>query len=204
VRAAARDLLARLRHPPLSSGVRAARIDPENPDEPGFTLVAVEAIPILLEEVAITPLMMEWLQPLMLQAERQGVTLALHCAPKLPRRIVLDPNKTAWVITTLIGGALRYMVLPGRIDVDVSHSASDQRLRIAVRDDGPGMPPRLQRWLFAPNPETGRPKAVALRLVQEVVTAHGGGMLIKSPAEPGGKGTEITVYLPTGRGEQAQ
>jgi hypothetical protein len=196
VREAARSLLADHSQPLRRTCTRAVRMAPAVAGEPAFTVVAIEAIPLRPEEVALGPLLLATLQPLLPQAERSGASLSLECAPDLPRWVALDPEKIGWTIATLVGSALRY-VPGGTVVVRATHSARERVLRISVRDDGPGIPRSAQRWLVSPNPETGRPTGVALRMVHEVARAHGGGMVLKSSTEPGQQGTEITLCLPT-------
>lgn len=196
VREAARSLLANHAQRRRQTCTRAARVAPVAADEPAFMLVAIEAIPLRPEEVAIGPLLLDTIQPLLAQAERAGASVSLQCAPDLPSWVALDPEKIAWAITTLVGSALRYAP-GGTVAVHVTHSARERVLRISVRDDGPGIPGSIQQWLVAPNPETGRPTGVALRMIHEVATAHGGGMVLKSSTGLGQRGTEITLCLPT-------
>jgi hypothetical protein len=45
-------------------------------------------------------------------------------------------------------------------------------------------------------PDAGEAAGVSLRLVHEVVGAHGGGMVIKSSTAPEDRGTAVTLWLP--------
>ena len=54
----------------------------------------------------------------------------------------------------------------------------------------------MRRWLLEEDPETGQAAGIALRLVHDVVAAHGGGMVIKSSTDLGDRGTSVTLWLP--------
>ena len=69
-------------------------------------------------------------------------------------------------------------------------------INVTVEDDGLGIPHSVRPWLFEPDPETGRAAGVGLRLVHDIVAAHGGGMVIKSSSEPRERGTAVTLWLP--------
>lgn len=114
----------------------------------------------------------------------------------------IDADKIAWAVTTLVGNALRYVrrgddAMPGgNVLLRVAHNGPQQMVSITVHDDGPGIPASVRPWLLAPNPDTGRVAGVALRLVHDIVAAHGGGMVIKSSTEPSERGTTVALWLP--------
>ncbi len=119
VRAAARAFVRGLSRPLSSSGVRRARIAPEAPGSPSFTLLAVEAIPLRPVEVSLDALIRRALQPLTVQADSAHVTLRIETAADLPRRIAIDGEKIAWAATVLVGNALRHVrrgtaAMPGK------------------------------------------------------------------------------------------
>jgi signal transduction histidine kinase len=208
VRNAAKELLAKQARSIRGTRARSARVEPAAAGEPSFTVVAIDAIPLRSEEVALEPLLLGALEPLLGQARRLGASLSLECAQDLPPRVALDPAKIAWAVTTLVGNALRYVRRGdgdwpfGRVVVCASHSDRRRLLRISVHDDGPGIPELVRRWLVAPDPETGRLTGISLRMVHDVVVAHGGRMVVKSPTGPAHRGTEVTLWLPT-RGDLA-
>ncbi len=84
----------------------------------------------------------------------------------------------------------------GQIIVQLAHKAAQRMISIHVEDDGDGMPPGVRRWLLEQDPETGHAAGVALRLVHDVVAAHGGGMVIKTSTDLGDRGTSVTLWLP--------
>lgn len=73
---------------------------------------------------------------------------------------------------------------------------SGQVVRIAIEDDGPGIPPEVMTHIFEPFYTTraaGEGTGLGLYLVEEIVSEHRGCILVDCP--PSG-GTRFTVWLP--------
>ncbi len=71
-------------------------------------------------------------------------------------------------------------------------------LRIAVEDDGPGIPPEVMAHIFEPFYTTraaGEGTGLGLYLVEEIVAEHAGCILVDCP--PSG-GTRFSIWLPLG------
>lgn len=171
---------------------------PRDAGGPAFTVMAIEAIPLSYTEVPLEPLVRQVLEPIRKQAERARVELSLEF-DNVPSSMWLDESKIGWALATLAGSALRHVrdgfpddVHGGRITVRIGYSASQRRVIVDVTDDGPGMPEHVRAWLIEPNPATGRATGLALRLVYDVVRAHGGHMLVKTS-----QGTQVSLWLPT-------
>jgi two-component system sensor histidine kinase QseC len=202
VKSAARRLVRDVAQPLAGTLVRRERVDPEAPGAPSFTLIAVEAIPIRPAEVSLAPLIRRALEPLSQQAAAENVSLELELADEAKLAASIDADKIAWALSALVGNALRYVrrgdgALPGgNIRVRAGHNAPQRMMNVTVQDDGPGIPASVRPWLLTPHPETGRTAGVGLRLVHDIVAAHGGGMVIKSSAEPRERGTTVTLWLP--------
>lgn len=197
VRDAARAMMRRRDERIGTSPIHRKRLPPSG-DEPAFTLLAVEAIPLSYTEVAVEPLVRHVLEPLERQADRVRVELAIE-TEGLPDRMWLDEGKFGWALATLAGNALRHVTgcfseegPPGRVIVRVDFVESQRRVRVDVSDNGPGMPEHVRAWLIEPDPSTGRATGLALRLVYDVVRAHGGHMLVTTAT-----GTRVTLWLPT-------
>jgi signal transduction histidine kinase len=197
---AAWRLVRDLAEPQASRRVRRVRVEPQAPGGPSFTLLVVEAILLRPDEVEIEPLLRKALEPLARQAEALGVSLSVETEPGLPARASIDPSKIVWAVTTLVGSALRYLrrgsaKLPGgHVGVALGHNAAQRMLSITVEDDGPGISAEVSARLL--HHDSGEATGVSLRLVHEVVVAHGGGMVIKSSTAPEDRGTTVTLWLP--------
>jgi two-component system, NtrC family, sensor histidine kinase KinB len=108
-----------------------------------------------------------------------------------------DAVKLSWVISNLIGNALRYTPAEGKIVVRAQRD--DGHLRLNVSDSGPGIPPEVRQHIFERFAQYGikdRQRGAAglgLAIVKEIVEAHGGRIFVDS-AE--GYGTTFSVELP--------
>lgn len=185
--------------------LRAARLSSKTMPDVAFTLVTARAIFIAPAHVEIERLIRDVLEPLTKQARSSFVSLAFEADPAGPRKVVIDANKIAWALATLIGSALRHVERGtpekpgGHVHVRLRYNPLDSRIVITVEDDGHGIQAGVRAWLFEPKPDTGVSAGVALRLVDQVVTAHGGRMVIHTPLDPrAGRGTDVTIWLPAG------
>lgn len=108
-----------------------------------------------------------------------------------------DRVKLAWVISNLIGNALRYTPEGGKI---VVACAGEYKLvRLEVADTGPGIPPEIRDHVFEPlaqysvsgyDPDS---TGIGLAIVRDIVEAHGGRISIESNH---GSGSRFIVLLP--------
>jgi two-component system sensor histidine kinase BaeS len=104
-----------------------------------------------------------------------------------------DSVRLRSALANLLGNALRHEHRGGRVSVEAS--ASGGLVRIAVRDDGDGIPaallPRvLDRFVKGPNsPGSG----LGLAIVRDIVEAHGGSVHVDSVL---GAGTSVQLSLP--------
>ena len=67
-----------------------------------------------------------------------------------------------------------------------------------VEDDGPGIPAEVAPRLFKRAPGAPHAVGLALTVVRDIVTAHGGSMAIASSTDELDHGTTVTVRLPLG------
>jgi NtrC-family two-component system sensor histidine kinase KinB len=142
------------------------------------------SIPMVLEAAVV---------PFRVQAQELGIDLTLKVPRELPT-MRADPNKLAWVVTNLVGNALRY----AKTRVEVSAEKAGPWMLIYVRDDGVGIPYDQQARIFEKFvciPSDKRPGGAGLGLAisKEVVKAHHGNITVES--EPG-KGSLFIVSLP--------
>src|SRR5262249_40298559 len=121
--------------------------------------------------------------PLVAQAEARSVLVEMRVVDGLI--VAIDPTKLGWALATLLGNAIRYSPVGGRVTVSVKGAAEQVRVRVA--DEGPGLPPPLRMRPF------DRGGGLALPLVREIVEAHGGSIRARSAD---GRGTAFTISLP--------
>jgi len=105
------------------------------------------------------------------------------------------PARLNQLFLNLIMNAFEAMGAEGTLELEVSES-TDRRIRIAVRDNGPGIEPEALSRLFEPGFSTkgGRIGAgLGLTTCQHIVEDHGGELRVDSAL---GHGTTFTVFLP--------
>jgi len=132
-----------------------------------------------------------------LQAEEKHVRLTEHLEP-VPE-ISGDAVKLSWVVSNLIGNALRYTPEGGQINV--AARPIDSKVRLEVLDSGPGIPPEIREHIFERFAQYGRggvekgSAGLGLAIAKDIVAAHGGRIFVDSNP---GAGSRFVVELPAG------
>jgi signal transduction histidine kinase len=163
-------------------------------------LTVVEALPVRRIPTDLRRLLSSTLEVLGRQAKSLDVALTIEIQKGLDP-LPLDAEKIGWVVTALVGNALRYVrhgsyTRPGgTITVRATCSAHAREVTIEIQDDGPGIPPDTLRTLSA-DQGTGTRIGLGLSMVREVVMAHGGTMAIVSDTDALHPGTTIRLRLP--------
>ncbi len=153
--------------------------------------IGVDRRPILLDEVVS-----EIARPLAMQAREKRIMLELR-GVEHPLPIWGDPIKLPWVITNLVGNALRYTPAGGRITIELAQH--DGAVRVVVSDTGCGIDSRALETIFEPYAQgaamPGQTGAAGLGLyiTKEIVQAHNGRIFVSSGV---GIGTTFTVEIP--------
>jgi signal transduction histidine kinase len=155
-----------------------------------------ESIPLRREFVNVAVLFALTTEVMERQAAALGISVSVRIDDDVPDAVRVDRDKVAWVITSLVGGALRHVRAPGgHIDVHASYELERQMLSIEVRDDGPGIAAEQLKKLL--NRQGWRPgAALALLLVEDIAVAHGGRLDIDSVANPRDHFTAIRFTVP--------
>jgi len=159
-----------------------------------------DAIPLRRAPTDVALLLTGTIETLARQAQALDVSLVIDAEPGMPR-VLVDPEKVAWAVATLVGNAFRYVrrgsrLLPGG-SIRVLLRAEPGWLTIAVEDDGPGIPPDKVARLFRRGEGVTHGTGLALMLIEDVVTAHGGSISVTSRCEGFESGTVVTLRLPT-------
>lgn len=118
----------------------------------------------------------------------------------LPEAVIVraDAVRVSQALTHLIDNAMKYSP-PGAV-IRVGLNADPREVRIAVADDGPGIPSEQQAWIFErftrmENAETLAVPGMGLGLwrVRAIVRAHGGAVSVDSTP---GEGSTFVIALP--------
>ncbi len=158
-------------------------------------------ISLKLERTDVAALLRSSLAPLIAQAKEQRIDLRIDVMADVPRFLV-DREKIAWAIVTLVGNALRYVrrgtsdESGGSIIVHLVHDETRREIDITVHDDGAGVPPEKLPLLFVRRPGALHADGLALLLIRDVVGAHDGQIRVESSAGSDVHGTSITIHLP--------
>lgn len=144
-------------------------------------------------DVSVSTVLETAVAPFQAQAEERGIDLTVDVKQGTPP-LRADPNKLTWVVTNLVGNALRY----ARSKVAVSAERAGRWVNIYVRDDGEGIPYEQQARIFdkfvqVPGDKQPGGAGLGLAISKEIVKAHHGNIWVES--EPG-KGSLFIVALP--------
>jgi signal transduction histidine kinase len=169
--------------------------------------MVADAIPLQRVPTDIRDLLRSCLGALRSQAETFDIALRVDVEANVSGLVCLDRAKIAWVITALVGNALRYVrhgsqTMPG--GTIIVHAACDQtpgRIVLEVQDDGPGIrADRLQSLLGESSDSPGL--ALGLAMARDVVVAHGGTFAIDSDTDARSRGTRVRFTLPAAAAQE--
>jgi signal transduction histidine kinase len=97
----------------------------------------------------------------------------------------------------LLENAIRHT--PHGTHVRAATTTTDGEVVLTVEDDGPGIPPELERRVFERfvrgARDGGRGSGLGLAIVRAVVESHGGTLTLGQPADSGG--TRFVIRLPS-------
>ncbi len=135
-------------------------------------------------------------RPLAIQAREKNITFEI-IADERPIPIWGDPIKLPWVVTNLVGNALRYTPEGGTIRLEIRREGNVART--IVTDSGPGIGPDILPRIFEPFAQFPDDAAhvgsagLGLYIAKEIVEAHNGRIFARSEL---GHGTTFTVDIP--------
>lgn len=147
------------------------------------------------ETLRIATVIQECLAPLTKQAERRGVVIDIDIPPDLPE-VTIDSFRFPWVITNLVGNALRYTDPGGHIGLKVYKQGA--RFYFQCLDTGSGINPQFLPHIFdrfTQFSERGKGGTIGLGLaiVKDIIEQHGGDIGVESTV---GEGTCFTFWIP--------
>src|SRR6266481_4987702 len=149
----------------------------------------IPAITLQQKRLDLARLAAEVTRRFAIQAREKHVALEEHIGP-VPE-IIGDAVKLSWVISNLLGNALRYTPAGGTIKV--SALGTGQATRLEVTDSGPGIPADMKGYIFERFVQYGSDgfekgsAGLGLSIVKEIVEAHGGRIFVESANSHGAR-----------------
>jgi signal transduction histidine kinase len=167
----------------------AARLDQMVDDILTVSKLEAGELEIKLQPVAVQAFLAERLEGFSTQAAREAKALQLACEPDLIAR--LDPSLLGRVIENLIANGLKYTRANGF--VHVSAWCNDQKIWMAVQDNGVGIPEAYRERIFGKfvqvpsddNQTVRRGTGLGLAFCRLVVEAHNGRIWVENNEEGG-------------------
>jgi PAS domain S-box-containing protein len=112
-----------------------------------FSKLEAGQLELKLEPVAPAPLIEEALDLFSLETEARGVALRADGLDGLPANLLIDGGRLRQVLLNLIGNAVKFTEA-GSVTVTAAYDDAAGRLRVSVRDTGPGIAPEAVDLLF--------------------------------------------------------
>jgi signal transduction histidine kinase len=113
--------------------------------------------------------------------------------------VAIDERVLSRAVINLIENALQSMPEGGGLTLEASAEETGKKVRLTVRDTGPGLSPEVRSRLFEPYFSTrSSGTGLGLAIVRRSVEAHGGAMDVESRE---GEGTAFHILLPVDGGE---
>ncbi len=136
-------------------------------------------------------------------ADERGQVISATLSPE-PCLVEGDRRRVEQIVLNLLTNAVKYGGSGGGIWIEVSH-ACDDRVRLSVRDEGPGIAPDEQRMIFErfyrlDTEQTHRTSGTGLGLPIAAALAELHGGTIGLDSEPG-RGSTFYLVLPKGDDE---
>jgi C4-dicarboxylate-specific signal transduction histidine kinase len=155
--------------------------------------------PSLREPVAINDVIHRACSLLQEQFRLRGIDLTLDLDGSEPVALG-NPIQLEQVVMNLLTNARDAVSMSPERRVVVRTMLDEVRLRVAVFDTGPGVPPELEQKVFDPfftTKEVGEGTGLGLSIVYGIIKEHGGNIFI----EPGDSGGKFIIELPAMRVE---
>ena len=131
------------------------------------------------------------------QAEKFGIQIEVNYPEQKIKKLFVDSEKIAWVLTNLLNNAIHYSPEMGRVIITVEQKDEKHTL-ISVKDFGRGIDQRYQDSIFEPYFRVPGTKVqgsgLGLSISRDFVEAHGGTLTVESEL---GKGCTFNIMLPS-------
>lgn len=125
------------------------------------------------------------------KAAERSVEVDVQIADQIPNEIRADGVRLEQVLLNLLINAIEAMPDGGRLQVSADVDSS--KLRVDVRDEGPGVPDDLRNKIFDPYFTTkGKGTGLGLALCDKIIRQHGGTLELQTSPD----GTTFRITLP--------
>jgi signal transduction histidine kinase len=140
------------------------------------------------EDTSVAGILQHTASSLRGRADAAGIDVSVDCPDDVFARI--DRERIRQAVDDLVDNSLRHGATGAA--VALSAERSDGRLRITVRDGGPGFPPDvLARWRDGGG--WGTDSGLGLAIVKAIAEAHGGGLRLENTS---GGGASASLDIP--------
>jgi two-component system NtrC family sensor kinase len=129
------------------------------------------------------------------QMDLQSLDLEKSLDPALPP-IYCDASQVQQALLALLMNAIEAMPQGGRLSVSTAYDPTQRVCRLAVSDEGPGIPDEILPHIFEPfftTKEESKGVGLGLAIALGIIQQHGGNIEVVSTPQ---KGTTFTVLLP--------
>jgi two-component system sensor histidine kinase HydH len=112
-------------------------------------------------------------------------------------RLPLDANQITQALLNLLLNALQALPPKGNIEIGAELDASDSRLHLWVKDDGPGIPNNQLEKIFEPFYTTHQKgTGLGLAIVHKIAENHNGEIRVNSPPKGMTRGCCFSIIIP--------
>jgi signal transduction histidine kinase len=143
---------------------------------------------------AVAELVQAATRPAQQVAREAGIDFQVDLPEPLPD-VEADPGRLARAVACIVDNAVAFTSAGGT--VHVTAVIGEERIRIAVKDSGPGIDPADHERIFAAFEHGGDPgrsgSGIGLALSRRLVELHGGTVTVESRR---GSGSEFFIDLP--------
>ncbi len=144
-----------------------------------------------IEEHDIKEIVMHAVSPFKSQVEKINGELIVDIPDDL-LKVKADFNKISWVLSNIVGNAVRYIPEDGSGKIEVAVKQSANQFLFSIRDNGKGIPEEFQDRIFEKFVQlksdgvakTGS-SGLGLSISKEIVHAHNGRIWVKSKVGEG-------------------
>jgi PAS domain S-box-containing protein len=144
-----------------------------------------------IDDYDIKEIIKHGVDPFRSQAEKIGAKLEVNFEDHLPK-VKADFNKISWVVTNIVGNALRYIPEDGTGSIKVDVKLSANNFLISISDNGKGIPEDYQERIFekfvqlkSDSVAKSGSSGLGLAISKEIIEAHGGRIWVRSEVGQG-------------------